>query len=86
MGHRLIYYRISVFEDSINDQSDTTPPFPPQPTINEPFKTAVDVIVADVKEHSADTASFTSELLRLMNDPSPDPNVELLLSGGENAR
>jgi len=77
-GQQTIYYRISVFEDDSSDQSDTTPPFPPQPTINEPFKTAVEVIVADVKEHSADTASFTSELLRRMNDPSPDPNVELL--------
>jgi hypothetical protein len=77
-GPQMIYYRISVFEDESSNQSDTTPPFPPQPTINEPFKTAVDVIVADVREHSADTASFTSELLRLMNDPSPDPNVELL--------
>jgi hypothetical protein len=77
-GPQIIYYRISVFEDSSSNQSDTTPPFPPKPTINEPFKTAVDVIVADVKEHSADTASFTSELLRLMNDPSPDTNVDLL--------
>jgi len=79
-GPQTIYYRISVFEDSARDRSDTTPPFPPPPVINEPFKTAVDVIVADVKEHSADTASFTSELLRLMNDPSPGPNVELLRS------
>jgi hypothetical protein len=39
------------------------------------------VIVDDVNDHSADTASFTTELLRRMNDPSPDPNVELLLSG-----
>lgn len=77
-GSQTIYYRISVFEDDSSNQSDTTPPFPPLPTIDEPFKTAVDVIVADVKEHSADTASFTSELLRRMNDPSPDPNVELL--------
>ncbi len=79
-GPQTIYYRISVYEDAGTDQSDTTPPFPPPPVINEPFKTAVDVIVADVKEHSADTASFTSELLRRMNDPSPDPNVELLTS------
>lgn len=77
-GPQTIYYRISVYADSSNDQTDTTPPFPPLPTINEPFKTAVDVIVANVRERSADTASFTSELLRMMNDSSPDPNVELL--------
>ena len=79
-GRQTIYYRISVFEDVGAEQADTTPPFPPPPAINEPFKTAVDVIVADVREHSADTASFTAELLRRLNDPSPDPNVELLLS------
>ncbi len=79
-GPQTIYYRISVFADPGANQSDTTPPCPPPPAINEPFKTAVDVIVADVNEQSADTASFTAELLRRMNDPSPDPNVELLLS------
>lgn len=83
-GAQTIYYRISVYEDPGVDQSDTTPPFPPLPVINEPMKTAVDVLVADVREHSADTASFTTELLQRMNDPSPDPNVELLLSGVEN--
>jgi len=79
-GPQTIYYRISVYEDADLVQSDTTPPFPPPPVINEPFRTAVDVIVAEVREQSADTASFTAELLRQMNDSSPDPNVELLLS------
>ena len=79
-GEQTIYYRISVYEDDSVDESDTTPPFPPMPVINEPMKTAVDVLVDDVRDHSADTASFTTELLRRMNDRSPDPNVELLLS------
>ncbi len=84
-GPQTIYYRISVYEDSQADQSDTTPPFPPRPVINEPFKTAVDVIVSDVRDQSADAESFTSELLRRMNKPSPDPNIELLLSDVANA-
>ena len=79
-GPQTIYYRISIYEDARSDQSDTTPPFPPPPVINEPFRTAIDVIVAEVREQSADTGSFTSELLRRMNDASPGPNVELLLS------
>ena len=82
-GPQTIYYRISVYADPGAEQEDTTPPFPPPPVINEPFKTAVDVIVAEVKEQSADTASFTSELLRRMNDASPGPNVELLLSDAD---
>jgi len=80
-GAQTIYYRISVYEDDSVDQADTIPPFPPRPVINEPLNTAVDVLVSDVRDRSADTASFTTELLRRLNDPSPDPNVELLLSG-----
>ncbi len=80
-GPQTIYYRISVYEDDTVDDSDTIPPFPPRPVIDEPLNTAVEVLVSDVRDRSADTASFTTELLRRLNDPSPDPNVELLLAG-----
>ncbi len=83
-GDQTIYYRMSVYEDDTVDESDTIPPFPPVPVINEPLKTAVDVLVDDARDHSADTASFTAELLRRVSDPSPDANVELLLSGVSN--
>ena len=79
-GTQTVYYRISVYEDPGSRQEDTTPPFPPPPSIEEPFRTAVDVIVEDVREQSADTASFVSALIRQLRDPSPGPNVELLLS------
>ncbi len=79
-GPQTIYYRISVYEDPRSRQSDTTPPFPPAPVINEPFATAVAVIVDEVKEQSADATSFTSELIRRMNDPTPGPNVELMMA------
>ena len=79
-GPQTIYYRISVYEDPTARQVDTTPPFPPVPVITEPYRTAVDVVVADVRRYSADTPSFTSELLRRLNERSPDPNVELLLA------
>ena len=79
-GEQTIYYRISVYEDEAVDESDTVPPFPPRPVIEEPLATAADVLVSDVRDRSADTSSFTTELLRRLNDPSPDANVELLLS------
>ena len=84
-GPQTLYYRRVVYADTGSDQSDTTPPFPPPPVINEPFKTAVEVIVSDVQDHSADAASFVAELLRLANDPSPDANVELLLDDANSA-
>jgi hypothetical protein len=79
-GMQTLYYRRVVYEDPSSEQIDTTPPFPPPPVINEPLRTAVDVIVQDVRDHSADTASFTTELLRRCNNPSPDANIELLLA------
>ena len=84
-GPQTLYYRRVVYADSTSEQADTIPPFPPPPVINEPFNTAVDVIVTDVREHSADTASFTAELLRRVNDPSPGPNIELLFADAGNA-
>jgi len=81
-GRQTVYYRRVVYEDPGSEQSDTTPPFPPPPVINEPMRTAVEVIVNDVREQSADTASFTAELIRRVNDVSPDPNIELLLAEG----
>ena len=82
-GPQVLYYRIVAYEDPDADLSDTTPPFPLPPVINEPLKTAIDVIVDDVREQSADVASFTSALLRQANDPSPEPSTELLLAGAD---
>jgi len=79
-GRQTIYYRRVVYEDPGSEQADTTPPFPPPPVINEPLKTAVEVIVADVRDRSADTATFTTELLRLISNPSADANIELLMA------
>ena len=79
-GPQTLYYRIVVYEDAEADLSDTTPPFPLPPVIEEPLQTAIDVLVDDVREQSADAASFTSALLRQVNDPSPGPSTELLLS------
>lgn len=79
-GRQTIYYRVVVYEDPASDESDTTPPFPPRPRVEEPYSTAIQELVSEVREHSADPASFTAELLRRMNDPSPGQNVELLLS------
>lgn len=79
-GMQTLYYRRVVYEDPASEQIDTTPPFPPPPVIDEPLKTAIDVIVLDVRSHSADAASFASELLRRCNDVSPDANIELILA------
>ena len=83
-GPQTIYYRAVLYEDASADRSDTTPPFPPPPQLVEPFRTATDALIAEVVGRSADPASFTTELLRRMNDPAPDQHVSLLLSQSRN--
>lgn len=79
-GMQALYYRVVVYQDPDSDQTDLTPPLPLPPVVEEPLQTAINVIIAEVREHSAEEASFTSVLLRMMNDPSPNPNIELLLA------
>lgn len=77
-GEQRLYYRVVVFADPSVEESDTTPPFPEIPALQEPMGTAAVVLMAEVRDQSADTDTLVTELLRRVNDPTPGPNVELL--------
>lgn len=79
-GRQTIYYRASVYSDPAALEQDTTPTLPPVPELDEMYETAMQVLVTEVRAHSADAATFTAELLRRLNDPSPDQSVALFLS------
>ncbi|CAN5224559.1 inactive transglutaminase family protein [soil metagenome] len=79
-GEQTLYYRAVVYEDRGTIAEDSTPPFPPEPVLEEPYATALRELVAEVREHSADIETFTAELLKRLNDPSPDQHVDLFLS------
>ncbi|MEM8982506.1 MAG: UUP1 family membrane protein, partial [Pseudomonadota bacterium] len=83
-GEQSLYYRALLYEDRDRDRSDTTPPFPPPPQLDEPYKTATETLIRDVHARSAEPVSFTTELLRQLNDPAPEPHVSLLLSRANN--
>ncbi len=78
-GPQTLYYRAVVYRDPVRQESDTTPPFPPAPTLAEPFNTAMEMLVERVRSQSADPASFTAELLKRLARPGGDQDVELLL-------
>jgi hypothetical protein len=83
-GRQSLYYRVQVARGGPGATS-LEAPSPAQPveaSLEEPFKTAVTTVVAEVRSHSADETSFATEMLRRLNHPSPDENVELLLSQG----
>ncbi len=75
-----LYYRAVVYRETPTPAEAPQPPFPPVPQLGEPHDTAMAAVVDAVRMGSADVATFTSELLRRMNDPNPDQEVQLFLS------
>jgi len=84
-GVQTLYYRIVIYKDSALIESDTTPPFPEIPKMSEPFHTAMELLVEDVGNKSADPGSFTVELLKRLSQPNHDQNVEILVGAAPTA-
>ncbi len=84
-GVQTLYYRVVIYKDSAVIESDTTPPFPEQPKMSEPLRTAVELLVDDVGSKSADPGSFTVELLKRLSQPNGDQNVEILVGSAPTA-
>jgi hypothetical protein len=78
-GSQTLYYRALIYQDSQRIAEDTTPPFPALPQLDEPSRIAMEGLIADVRRQSADVASFTSELLRRINQDENDPYVSVFL-------
>lgn len=78
-GPQTLYYRALVYRDESRFAEDTTPPFPAQPVLDEPSRAAMEGLIAEVRRQSADVSSFTTELLRHINQGENDPYVSLFL-------
>lgn len=84
-GTQTLFYRAVVYRDTQRLESDTTPPFPPVPQLEEPYLTATEGLVEQVAAQSADPASFATELLRRLGAPAGDQNIELLVGQNPDA-
>jgi hypothetical protein len=78
-GQQALYYRTLLFPDKQARAGGDRPRFPAVPKLEEPYQTALEAVVDDVRQHSADIDTFTSELLKRMNAPAPDEYLQLLL-------
>ncbi len=77
-GPQTLYYRATVYPQTESRFDLGRPRYPEPPDLEEPFATALNAVVEEVRAHSADTLSFTAEVLREINDPTPDSSVALL--------
>ena len=77
-GSETLYYRISVTRSEQPAAWRDHPRFPSPPDYEEPYATAIRVIINDVRQESADVFTYTRELLRQLNARREEPNVALL--------
>jgi hypothetical protein len=83
-GRQTLYYRAVVYSDD-GRRLDDTPPPPTPPVLAEPFQTAFDGLVAEVRRESADTVTFTAAVLRRLHPQTTDETAELLMGPGRAA-
>lgn len=79
-GRKSLYYRVvlSADHESHRDRTEPDPSYPQVPNYSEPENSAVFSLLENVRNESADIASFTREFLQRFNDPSPEEDVSLL--------
>lgn len=77
-GRETLYYRLSVTRSEQPAQWRDRPSFPAPPDYEEPYATAIRVIINDVRQESADVFTYTRELLRQLNARRDEQNVALL--------
>jgi len=73
-----LYYRVTIAQDNSSNYWQLQPPFPTVPDYGEPYQSAVEAILDDVRTASADVETFTLELLNQLNDGVPNENIELI--------
>lgn len=84
-GPQALYYRVAVYQNPRESGFRKELDFPPVPDLEEPYATALSELVTESRARSADIASFTSQILRRLNSPTPDENVALFIEDRSSA-
>ena len=84
-GRQTLYYRAVVYADDGSRLPDAPPPPPDPPELGEPFQTALESLVVEAREESADVVTLTGSLLQRLAAEGADEPVELLLGPGRTA-
>lgn len=82
-GDRTLYYRATVIKDTRQRRFANRPEIPPPPQLEEPWATALQDLVEEVKKESADVQSFAAEILDHLHESSDDASWKLFLEGVE---
>ncbi|MBK8974237.1 MAG: inactive transglutaminase family protein [Hahellaceae bacterium] len=82
---QVLYYRVNVAKSPIEVDWGGKPKFPEPPTFSEIEAPAIQAILDDVRNSSADVESYTRELLNQLNAEVPNENVKVIRRNAETA-
>lgn len=77
-GRQTLYYRTTVTRSSATSNWSAIPAYPESPHFTEPYATAIKKIIEDVRSESADTYTFTYELINLLKSSDANENISLI--------
>ena len=77
-GEQTLYYRTTVTKTGAAAKWNTIPDYPDAPQFEEPYATAISKIIEDVRSQSADTYSFTYELINQLKSSDANENISLI--------
>ncbi len=78
VGQQTLYYRATLTKSKVATKWTEVPNYPEAPEFFEPYSTAVAKIIEDVRSQSADTASFTYELIAQLRSSDKNENISLI--------
>lgn len=78
-GTQVLYYRATVVRNAENPALGGRPRVGDPPVLEEPYATAAQTVLEQVRERSADISTFAKELVRRFNLETPGEEVALLL-------
>ena len=77
-GQQTLYYRTTVTKTGEKAYWSSIPTYPQAPYFAEPYATAVNKIIDDVRSQSADTHTFTYELINQLKSSDANENISLI--------
>lgn len=80
VGEQDLYYRATIVrsDERAPQQLDFEPVIPAPPELEEPYATASDALLQEVREGSVNNITYAQELLRRLAEKSPSEEVALL--------
>ncbi|MCK7592448.1 UUP1 family membrane protein [Pseudomarimonas salicorniae] len=78
-GTQVLYYRATVVRNTENPALGGKPRIGDPPVLEEPYASAAQTVLDQVRDRSADISTFAKELVRRFNVDSPSEEVALLL-------